>query len=91
MLLQWAALLGRVDAIIFTGGIGENSINVRKAVCSDLEFLGIKINDEKNTSKEKEKNISDDNTKVAVLVIPTNEELVIAMDTDRIVKEMKKN
>lgn len=87
----YAAAMGGLDVVVFTGGIGENSINVRKAVCSDLEFLGIKINDEKNTSKEKEKNISDDNTKVAVLVIPTNEELVIAMDTDRIVKEMKKN
>ncbi|HQJ75329.1 MAG TPA: acetate kinase [Bacteroidota bacterium] len=87
----YAAAMGGIDAVVFTGGIGENSINVRKAVCSDMEFLGIKINEEKNASKEKEKNISDDNSKVAVLVIPTNEELVIAMDTDRIVKEMKKN
>ncbi|HEY9189131.1 MAG TPA: acetate kinase [Ignavibacteria bacterium] len=87
----YAAAMGGIDALVFTGGIGENSINVRRAVCSDMEFLGIKINEEKNASKEKEKNISDDNSKVAVLVIPTNEELVIAMDTDRIVKEMKKN
>jgi acetate kinase len=87
----YAAAMGGIDAVVFTGGIGENSINVRRAVCSDMEFLGIKINEEKNASKEKEKNISDDNSKVAVLVIPTNEELVIAMDTDRIVKEMKKN
>lgn len=87
----YAAAMGGIDAVVFTGGIGENSINVRRAVCSDMEFLGIKINEEKNASKEKEKNISDDNSKVAVLVIPTNEELVIAMDTDRIVKEIKKN
>lgn len=81
----YAAVMGGVDAIIFTAGIGENSPDVRKKVCEGLEFLGIKIDDEKNNSPEKEKVITTDDSKVKVLVIPTNEELVIALDTAEIV------
>lgn len=87
---SYAAAMGGLDAVVFTGGIGENSTNVRSAVCSDLEFLGIAIDEEKNNSKSKEKDIAKDNASVRVLVVPTNEELVIALDTDRIVKELKK-
>jgi acetate kinase len=87
---SYAAAMGGVDILVFTGGIGENSINVRKAVCKDLDFLGIKLDDEKNISKDKEKDISKDGAPVRILVVPTNEELVIALDTDRIVNELNK-
>jgi acetate kinase len=86
----YASAMGGVDAIIFTAGIGENSPDVRKKVCEGLEFLGIKIDDEKNNSPEKEKIITTEDSKVKVLVIPTNEELVIALDTAEIVSRMAK-
>ncbi len=85
----YAAAMGGVDAVVFTGGIGENSADVRKAACEGLEFLGIDIDDEKNTTKEKEKNISREGSRTAVLVTPTNEELVIALDTMEIVSALK--
>lgn len=87
---SYAATMGGVDAVVFTGGIGENSTFVRDAVCEGMEFLGITLDDSKNTSKDKEKDISVDGSRIRVLVVPTNEELVIAMDTDRIVNELKK-
>ena len=86
----YAAAMGGVDALVFTGGIGENSPDVRRASCENLEFLGIAVDEARNTSREKEKDVSTDGAKTRVLVIPTNEELVIAMDTMEIVKEMKK-
>jgi acetate kinase len=75
---------------VFTGGIGENSIDVRKACCDNMQFIGIDVDDALNGSPEKEKNISRAGTKVNVLVIPTNEELVIALDTVEIVENLKK-
>ena len=85
----YAAAMGGLDAFVFTGGIGENSSEVRKEVCSNLEFLGIQIDDSKN--KNSEELISVQGSKVAVLKIPTNEELVIALDTSEIVKSLKEN
>jgi acetate kinase len=85
----YAAAMGGVDAVVFTGGIGENSPDVRKASCEGLEFLGIDIDEEKNSSKEKEKNVSREGSRTAVLVTPTNEELVIALDTMEIVNKLK--
>jgi acetate kinase len=82
----YAAAMGGIDALVFTGGIGENSPDVRTACCAGLEFLGISLDEAKNTSTETEKNISAPGSKTAVLVVPTNEELVIAMDTMEIVK-----
>jgi acetate kinase len=87
----YAAVMGWVDAIVFTAGIGENSPDVRKSVCEGLEFLGIKIDDEKNNSPEREKIITTDDSPVKVLVIPTNEELVIALDTAEIVSKVLAN
>jgi acetate kinase len=87
----YAAVMGGVDAIVFTAGIGENSTDVRKSVCEGLEFLGIKIDDEKNNSPEREKIITTDDSPVKVLVIPTNEELVIALDTAEIVSKVLAN
>ncbi|HEY9165599.1 MAG TPA: acetate kinase [Candidatus Kryptonia bacterium] len=86
---SYAAAMGGVDAIVFTGGIGENSPDVRAASCSGLEFLGIVTDNERNNSAEKEKLISSDASKVKVFALPTNEELVIALDTMRIVKSAK--
>ncbi len=75
--------MGGVDAIVFTGGIGENSPDVRAESCKGLEFLGVSIDAERNNSAEKEKMISADSAKVKVFALPTNEELVIALDTMR--------
>ena len=76
----YAAHMGGVDAIIFTAGIGENSITTRKSCLEGLEFLGIEINDKNNNVRGKIAEISSDNSKVKVYVIPTNEELMIAKE-----------
>jgi len=87
---SYAAAMGGVDIIVFAGGIGENAPATREAICSDLEFLGIDVDHEKNKSiRSKEAIISRDNSRVKILVVPTNEELVIAKDTTRIVKDLK--
>ncbi len=83
----YAAALGGLDAVVFTGGIGENSPDVRSASCENLGFLGISIDEARNSSADREKEISTDKATTRVLVVPTNEELVIAMDTMSIVKE----
>jgi len=85
----YTAALGGLDAMVFTGGIGENSSEVRKEVLSNLEVLGIELDEEKNLMKDGERVITKDNSKVKVFVIPTNEELVIALDTAQIVNEIK--
>lgn len=86
---SYAAAMGGLDAFVFTGGIGENSADVRKEVCSNLEFLGIQIDDSRNQNNEEV--ISMNGSKVSVLRIPTNEELVIALDTSEIVKPLNEN
>ncbi|MBK7981716.1 MAG: acetate kinase [Ignavibacteriae bacterium] len=80
-----AAALGGLDALVFTGGIGENSVKVRKDVCSNLDFLGIQLDDELNKNAKGECIVTKPNSPVKVLRIPTNEELVIALDTEQIV------
>ncbi len=88
---SYAAAMGGVDIIVFAGGIGENAPATREAICSDLQFLGIDVDHEKNKSvRSKEAVISRDNSRVKILVVPTNEELVIAEDTTRIVQDLKK-
>ena len=83
---SYSAAMGGLDAFVFTGGIGENSPDVRREVCSQLDFMGIKIDEEKN--KNGEINISSSDSKVTVFRIPTNEELVIALDTQKIVERL---
>lgn len=78
--------LDHVDAIVFTAGVGENSISNREHIAKKLEIFGIKIDEEKNNVRGKEAIISTDDSKVKLLVVPTNEELMIARDTDRIAK-----
>ena len=77
----YLAVLGGVDAIIFTAGIGENSSFIRKKVCERLGFLGIELNEEANHIRGRAVEITTPSSKVKVLVIPTNEELLIAKDT----------
>jgi acetate kinase len=84
----YAAAMGGLDALVLTGGIGENSKEIREEVCKEMEFLGIHLDDLKNQNGDEI--ISTENSKVSVMRIPTNEELVIALDTAKIVSEMQK-
>ena len=85
----YAAALGGLDCLVFTAGVGENSASMRARICEGLEYLGVKIDPEKNTIRGKEAIISTDDSKVTVWVIPTNEELMIAQDTAELVKAAK--
>ena len=80
----YAAAMGGLDAVAFTAGVGENSATVRSMACEGLEFLGMELDGEKNKVRSEEAVISTDSSKVKVLVVPTNEELVIARDTKRL-------
>ena len=82
----YAAAMGGVDAIIFTAGVGENGPDTRANAVAGLEYMGVKLDAEKNNTRDKEVDVATDDSKVRVLVIPTNEELMIAMDTAALVK-----
>ena len=84
---SYVAALNGVDAIAFTGGIGENDKALRAYVCENLAYLGVKIDEEKNGERGKEIKISTDDSLVDVYVIPTNEELAIAQDTLSIISK----
>lgn len=86
----YAAAMNGVDAIVFTAGVGENSPYVREKVCEYLGFLGVKIDRQLNNVKGVERIISTPDSKVAVLIVPTNEELIIARDTRYIVENKVK-
>ena len=77
----YAAAMGGVDVIVFTGGVGENQANARSGACEGLEYMGVKIDLEKNKVRGEEAIISTDDSKVKVVIIPTDEELMIASDT----------
>lgn len=81
----YMAAMNGADAIIFTAGLGENSSLVRESICKDMDFLGIKIDTEKNMVRGKLTDISAEGSKVKVLIVPTNEELMIARDTMRLI------
>ncbi|GAB4379627.1 MAG: acetate kinase [Calditrichia bacterium] len=86
----YTAAMGGLDVLVFTAGIGENSDMVREMVCENMEFLGIRLDKKKNEDvRKQEAVISTPDSRVKVLVIPTNEELVIALDTAKIVKELQ--
>lgn len=87
---SYIAAMGGLDILILTGGIGENASTTREGVCSELDFLGISLDHEKNKGFRSEGIISTPDSKVKIMVVPTDEELVIAMDTEQIVKENKK-
>lgn len=78
---SYAAVMGGVDAIIFTAGVGENSAEMRADICKNMEFFGVQLDLEKNKVRGEEVDVSKPNAACRVLVIPTNEELMIALDT----------
>ncbi len=87
---SYAAVMNGLDAVLFTGGIGENSDDLRADVCHDMEYLGIKLDDSANEGlRGKLAKISAPDSKVEVWVVPTNEELLIARDTKELVESMK--
>lgn len=82
----YAAIMGGVDVIVFTAGVGENSPETREECLKGLEFLGIELDKEKNNVRGKIREISKEGCKVKAFVIPTNEELMIARDTAELTK-----
>ena len=82
----YAAAMNGIDAIVFTAGLGENNAIVRKEICSYFTFLGVEIDDEQNAKRGEDVVISTENSKIKVLVVPTNEELKIAKETLELVK-----
>ncbi len=82
---KYAVTMGGLDAIVFTGGIGENQINVRKGICEYLKFMGVDIDEALNNVKGEEREITKSTSKIKAFIIPTNEELVIARDTMNLV------
>jgi acetate kinase len=88
----YAAAMGGVDLIVFTGGIGENGSETREEICRDFEYLGLEFDKNKNEGcRGVEKIISKDGSRVTIMIVPTNEEFVIASDTREIVEERMKN
>jgi acetate kinase len=87
----YAAAMGGLDAIVFTAGIGENNINLRKNVIKPLKFLGAQLDEEKNKIRGKATFINTDDSAVKILVVPTDEELMIALDTKEIIQEENKS
>lgn len=83
----YAAAMGGVDVIVFTAGVGENQVSMREEACAGLEFLGIKIDKERNNVRGKEAEISTADSRVKVWVVPTDEEIVIARDTMSLVQK----
>lgn len=84
----YAAAMNGVDTIVFTAGVGENSVALRKAICEGISFLGIELDEERNAERRKDtREITTDGSRIKVLVVPTNEELLIARDTYNLVKQ----
>ena len=82
---KYAVAMNGVDYIVFTGGVGENQINIRRGICEKLEFMGVKIDVEANNVRGEEKEISAPDSKVKVYLVPTNEELMIAKETAKLI------
>jgi len=83
---KYAVAMNGIDAIVFTGGVGENQIHIREGICKQLTFMGVEIDEELNNIRGEEKLVSKPSSKVKIYVIPTNEELMIAKETKRLVK-----
>ena len=82
---KYAVAMNGIDYIVFTGGVGENQVNIRKGICEQLKFMGVEIDEEANTVRSEEKLISKPESKVKIYVIPTNEELMIAKETQKLI------
>ena len=85
---KYAVSMGGLDVVVFTGGIGENQINIRKKICNYLKFMGLEIDEEVNNVRGEEILITKPESKIKAYIIPTNEELVIAKDTKYLVENM---
>lgn len=85
----YLTILNGADAIVFTGGIGENSKLIRKQVCQNLEFAGIQICEDRNNQAKGEARVSTDGSRVEVWVVPTNEEIVVARQSAELVANLK--
>ena len=83
---KYAVAMGGIDYIVFTGGVGENQIYIRQGICEQLEFMGANIDVDANNMRGEEKLISKPDSKIKIFVIPTNEELMIAKETERLIK-----
>ena len=83
---KYAVAMNGVDVIAFTAGVGENQVNIRKIICEYLQWMGVKVDIERNNVQSEEKEVSTDDSKVKVWVVPTNEELLIARDTKNIIE-----
>lgn len=81
----YAAIMGGLDVVVFTAGIGENSIEIREKICDGLEFMNIELDKEKNNVRGENAIVSKDTSKVKILVVPTNEELMIARETEKLI------
>ena len=84
---KYAMAMNGIDYIVFTGGVGENQINIRKGICEKLTFMGVELDLDENNMRGEEKVISKPESKVKVYVIPTNEELMIAKETERLISK----
>ncbi len=89
MVGSFASVLKGLDILVFTAGLGENSVRIRKQICDDLTWLGFELDEEQNAKPAQEMIISKPGSKVTVMVVPTNEEMVIARDTCRIIEELR--
>ena len=83
---KYAVAMNGIDSIVFTGGVGENQIYIREGICKQLEFMGVEIDEDLNNMRGEEKLVSKPRSRVKIYVIPTNEELMIAKETERLVK-----
>ena len=81
----YLALLGGVDVIVFTGGIGENSLRIRESVCCNMEWAGIQLDSKRNEHVDGETRISSDESRVEIWVVPTNEEIVVARQSAELI------
>ena len=86
---KYAVAMNGVDYIVFTGGVGENQINIRRGICEKLEFMGVKIDVEANNVRGEERLITKPESKIRAYIIPTNEELMIAKETEKLVNYIK--
>ena len=86
---KYAVAMNGIDAVVFTGGVGENQINIRKGICKQLEFMGLIIDEDANNVRGEERLITKPESKVKAYIIPTNEELMIAKETEKLVNYIK--
>ncbi len=86
---KYAVAMNGIDAIVFTGGVGENQINIRKGICKQLEFMGVIVDEEANNVRGEERLITKPESKIRAYIIPTNEELMIAKETEKLVNYIK--